>query len=149
MPPRKKTISNSAKNHQELALMNNLCFGTVVPTTTSVEVQHWRRNKKKLNSAEKQQNLALLNSFFWHFCTPQLCWSTILLPKNKKRLNSAWNDQKLAFLNSILFGAVVLTLNSTEEQHCRQKKYFQLCQQSSKIGTNEQPLFRHCSTNYH
>ena len=37
LPPKNKTTFNCANNHQKLALMNNLCFGTVVPTTTSAK----------------------------------------------------------------------------------------------------------------
>ena len=67
------------------------------------------------------------------------------------------NYQKLALLNSNLFGtdvltligADLLTLNSAEGQHCRRKKMnFQQSRLSSKIGTNEQPLLRHCSTSH-
>ena len=35
--PKKKTTFSRANNHQKLALMNNLCFGTVVPTTASAK----------------------------------------------------------------------------------------------------------------
>ena len=75
--------------------MNNLCFRTVVLAIKSAEVQHCCRNTKKLNSAEKHQTLALLNSFFWHYCTPQLCWSTILLPKNKKKVKHCLKSSKV------------------------------------------------------
>ena len=90
LPPKKKTIFNSANNDQELTFMNNLCFRTLVVAIKSAEVQHCRRNTKKLNSAEKYQTLALLNSFFLALLYP----SAVLKhntdsEKQKERLNSA------------------------------------------------------------
>ena len=130
--------------------MNNLCFGTVVLAIKSAEVQHCRRNSKKLNSAEKHQTLALLNSFsqycfqkqkkvkqclkssevgifeqhsFRRCCTnAQQCRSTTLPPKNKITFNSANNHQKLALLNNLCIGTGVLAINSAEKHHCRRIK---------------------------
>ena len=68
----KKRIFNSANNHQKLALMNNLRFRTVVLAIKNAELQLCRPNTKKLNSAEKHQTLALLNSFFGTF-VPRNC----------------------------------------------------------------------------
>ena len=65
---------NSAKNHQNLALLKINCFGTYVLALNSAEVQRCRRKiEEKLNFAENHQTLALLNSFFWQYYTPQQC----------------------------------------------------------------------------
>ena len=170
--------------------MNNLCFRTVILAIKSAEVQHCRRNTKKLNSAEKHQTLTLLNSFFLALLYPwtvlkhntasekqkkveqclksskvgifeqhsfrrcctnaQQCRSTTLPPKNKRNFNSANDHQILALMNNLCIGTVVLAINSAEVHHCRQKiKQHSTVPIIFKIGTNEQPLFRHCKTNHH
>ena len=59
-----KTIFNSANNHQELALMNNLCFRTVVLAIKSVEVQNCRRKTKKAQQCIKASKIGTVEQLF-------------------------------------------------------------------------------------
>ena len=126
LPPKNKTTFNCANNLQKLALMNNLCFGTVVPTTTSAKykldsstvLKHNTVSEKKMivKQCRKPSKVGTVEQLFFRRCctNPQQCRSTTLPPKNKTFFNCANNHQKLALMNNFCFGTVVPTTTSAK-----------------------------------
>ena len=113
LPPKNKTTFNCANNHQKLALMNNLCFGTVVLAIKSAEVQHWRRNTKKLNSDEKHHTLVLLNSCFGTF-VPLNCAEAQYCFRKTKKVKQCLKSSKVGVFEQHSFRRCC-----TNAQQCR------------------------------
>ena len=110
----KENIFNSANNHQELALMNNLCFQTVVLAIKSAEVQHCRRKTKKAQQWRKASNIGNVEQLCLALLYPSIVLKQNTVSEKKKIVKQCRKSSKVGTVEQHSFRRCC-----TKPQQCR------------------------------